>query len=246
MTCDARHPPRGQAARGETRTRVRKQARRRLAPDERERQILEAAIDFFAEVGFGGQTRELSRRLGITQPLLYRYFPSKQDLIERVYRQVYIGRWDPDWERLLDDRSIPLRTRLIDFYRRYTRVIFSPQWLRIYLYSGLLGAGFNRRYIARLERRVLGRICRELRFELGLPSPDELPISDQELELVFVLQSAIFYYGVRKHVYGMNVRVDAGKAIEVAVDALLEGAPGEMRRLVAERKPAARKKSAKA
>jgi AcrR family transcriptional regulator len=220
-------------------------ARRRLAPDERERQILEAAIEFFAEVGFGGQTRELSRRLGITQPLLYRYFPSKQDLIERVYRQVYIGRWDPAWERLLDDRSIPLRERLIEFYERYTRVIFSPQWLRIYLHSGLLGAGFNRRYIARLERRVLGRICRELRFELGLPRPEDLPIGDDEMELVFVLQSAIFYYGVRKHVYGMNVRVDARRAIEIAVDTLLEGAPGELRRLVGERKPPAKKRSVK-
>ena len=135
--------------------------RRRLSPDERERQIVDAAIEFFAEVGFGGQTRELSRRLGITQPLLYRYFPSKQDLIERVYRTVYLGPWDPGWERLLDDRGIPLRERLIEFYLRYTAAIFNPQWLRIYLYSGLLGVGFNKRYLARLERRVLARICRE-------------------------------------------------------------------------------------
>lgn len=233
MPLDARRTARATAASGGAGTRAQ---RRRLAPDERERQILEAAIAFFAEVGFGGQTRELSRRLGITQPLLYRYFPSKRDLIERVYRQVYIGHWDPEWERLLDDHSIPLRARLIEFYGRYTRVIFNPQWLRIYLYSGLLGVGFNRRYIARLEHRVLGRICRELRHELGLPGPERVPIGDEEMELVFALQSAIFYYGVRKHVYRMNVRVDAARAIEIAVDALLEGAPGAMRRLVAGRR----------
>jgi len=236
LALDDRRPNRGSAARGDGRPGAPTRPRRRLAPDERERQIVAAAIEFFAEVGFGGQTRELSRRLGITQPLLYRYFPSKQDLIERVYRQVYIGRWDPEWERLLDDRAIPLRRRLIEFYTRYTSAIFSPQWLRIYLYSGLLGVGFNRRYIARLEQRVLRRICRELRHELGLPSPAEAPIGDEEMELVFVLQSAIFYYGVRKYVYRMNVRVGAARAIEIAVDALLEGAPGALRRLVPRRR----------
>lgn len=206
--------------------------RRRLSPDERERQIVDAAIEFFAEVGFGGQTRELSRRLGITQPLLYRYFPSKQDLIERVYRTVYLGPWDPGWERLLDDRGIPLRERLIEFYLRYTAAIFNPQWLRIYLYSGLLGVGFNKRYLARLERRVLARICRELRREWGLPSAARVPIRDAEMELIQGLQAAIFYHGVRKHVYGIDVQPETGRAIEIAVDALLDGAPREMRRLV--------------
>ena len=58
--------PRGAAA---------KPRRTRLSPAERERLIVAGAVRYFAEVGFGGQTRELSRRLGITQPLLYRYFP---------------------------------------------------------------------------------------------------------------------------------------------------------------------------
>ena len=69
----------------------------RLLPGERERLIVNEAIRFFAEAGFAGQTRELSRRLGITQPLLYRYFPSKRALLERVYQEVFLGRWDPTW-----------------------------------------------------------------------------------------------------------------------------------------------------
>ena len=35
---------------------------------EREKVILESAIRFFAEHGFEGQTRELAKRIGITQP----------------------------------------------------------------------------------------------------------------------------------------------------------------------------------
>ena len=49
----------------------------------------------------GGQTRELAQRLGVTQPLIYRYFPTKQDLIDRVYEEVFVGRWRPEWTDLI-------------------------------------------------------------------------------------------------------------------------------------------------
>ena len=204
----------------------------RLTPAEREHLIVDEAIRFFSEVGFSGQTRELSRRLGITQPLLYRYFPSKQALIERVYREVYLGRWDPTWETLLDDRSIPLRTRLIEFYRRYTAVTFRPEWIRLYMYSGLAGIGFNRRYIELLERLLLRRICIELRASLDLPDETRVPISAAEMELVWDLQGGIFYYGVRKFIYKLRVRQDLGQSIEHAVGSFLEGAPRMLRKLL--------------
>ena len=50
--------PRAAAARRRT------PARTRLTPDERERLIARGAVAFFCEVGFGGQTRELAKRLG--------------------------------------------------------------------------------------------------------------------------------------------------------------------------------------
>src|ERR1700739_1778532 len=67
----------------------------RLDPAEREAIIAREAVSFFAEHGVAGQTRELAKRLRITQPLLYRYFPSKEALIERVYQEVFVGRWKP-------------------------------------------------------------------------------------------------------------------------------------------------------
>ena len=63
---------------------------RRLSPDERRKEFVAKATEFFAEEGFAGGTRDLARRLGVTQPLLYRYFPSKDDLIKEVYRTVYL------------------------------------------------------------------------------------------------------------------------------------------------------------
>ena len=55
--------------------------RQRFSTAEREQQILTGAIKFFSERGLEGQTRDLAKEIGITHPLLYHYFPTKQALI---------------------------------------------------------------------------------------------------------------------------------------------------------------------
>lgn len=136
---------------------------RRLSRADRERMIVDAAIQFFADVGFGGQTRELARKIGISQPLLYKYFPRKEDLVDRVYREVYLGRWDPHWEVVLGDDTAPLRDRLVLFYSEYVSRIMDYAWIRIFMYAGLLGSDINARYIDLLRQKVVLPICRALR-----------------------------------------------------------------------------------
>jgi AcrR family transcriptional regulator len=205
--------------------------RQRLAPEEREQQIVEGAVRFFAEVGFSGQTRELAQRLGITQPLLYRYFPTKQDLIERVYEAVFIGRWNPEWRALIGDRSRPLRERLIAFYGAYTSDVLTYEWVRIYMFAGLAGEDINRRYIGLLESELLRPICAELRAEAGAPSPDAVAITSLEQEAAWQIHAAVFYYVVRKHIYRAEVEPDVNAFITDAVDRTLDGAFAVTRRL---------------
>ena len=99
--------------------------RKRLSSEARRQDFINQAIEFFAEEGFESSTRGLAKRLGVTQPLLYRYFPSKNDLISEVYDAVYVKRWQPEWEPLLRDRSRPLADRLNTFYNVYTDAIFN-------------------------------------------------------------------------------------------------------------------------
>src|SRR5437016_7126052 len=145
---------------------------RRLSPEERRREFVAKATEFFSEEGFGGGTRALARRLGVTQPLLYRYFPSKDDLIKEVYRTVYLDPLETGWEKLLTDRTRPLRDRLLEFYAAYTDTIFTRKWLRIYLYSGLKGLDINRWYVGMVRDKILTRIIRECRHEAGPPVQD--------------------------------------------------------------------------
>ena len=194
---------------------------RRLSPEERRKEFVAKATEFFAEEGFGGGTRDLARRLGVTQPLLYRYFPSKDDLIKEVYRTVYLEPLETGWEKLLGDRSRPLRDRLLEFYHGYTNVIFTRKWLRIYLYSGLKGLDINRWYVGVVREQILTRIVRECRHEMGLPIQGKPTTS--ELELAWVFHSGVFYYGVRKYIYEAPVLEDKEQMIADALDAFLAG-----------------------
>jgi AcrR family transcriptional regulator len=197
--------------------------RLRLSSAERERQIIEGAIAYFSEAGFSGQTRELSSRLGITQPLLYRYFASKQALIERVYQTVFEGRWNPEWIPLLQNRSLPLRERLVEFYRQYSAATYRPDWIRIYLHAGLSDPTLNRRYIQLVRRELMPAYCRELRHACGLPESDQ-PVSEEEVEFVWSLHGGIFYMALRQHVYKTRIPVDFMTHVALVVDNFLAGA----------------------
>src|SRR5258705_1455718 len=102
---------------------------KRLSPDDRRKEFVAKATEFFSEEGFAGGTRDLARRLGVTQPLLYRYFPSKDDLIKEVYRTVYLEPIDAGWDRLVADRFRPLPDRTQEFYCACTKAICTRQWL---------------------------------------------------------------------------------------------------------------------
>jgi len=62
--------------------------RTRLRAEERREKILEAARRVFLESGFAGaRTRRIAEEAGITEALLYRYFPSKSEIFRAAVHQ---------------------------------------------------------------------------------------------------------------------------------------------------------------
>lgn len=198
--------------------------RKRLKRGERRDRIVTDAAAFFAARGFDASTRQLAAYAGVAQPLLYRYFPSKDALIRAVYERVYVDRWNPEWDRVLADRAQPLNVRLKRFYRDYLRTIHEPVWMRIYLQAGLKSLDINRWYIALVEERVIRRIARELRAAHGAPGEDVLPISRTEIELIWVFHGGLFYHGVRKEIFGAAPTAPIDDAVDPAVDSFVAGA----------------------
>jgi AcrR family transcriptional regulator len=176
--------------------------RRRLMPCDRERQIVEGAVDFFSQYGLGGQLRDLARQLGITHTLLYHYFPTKQALIERVYTEMFAGRWNPEWEALLDDASLDTETKLTRFYSEYASVILKSNWVRIFVFSGLADRYITDQYFAMLHDKLFPRLVRETRKYRGAPLRGKS--SERELELLMGLHGSIFYMGMRRWIYGLT------------------------------------------
>ena len=62
---------------------------RRLTAEARREAVLAAALPLFAVRGYAGTTtRDLAQVAGVTEPILYRHFPSKADLFAAVLERV--------------------------------------------------------------------------------------------------------------------------------------------------------------
>lgn len=65
---------------------------RRRTPEERPRQILEAALQVFGEQGLAGaRIDDIAERAGISKGTVYLYFVSKDDLFREVMRDGFAG-----------------------------------------------------------------------------------------------------------------------------------------------------------
>lgn len=196
-----------------------------LPAAERELQIVEAAAAFFAEHGFSGQTRELAKTMGITHSAIFRYFPTKESLIERMYEHVFLNRWNPAWRDLIQDRSQTLEQRLLLFYRTYVDRIFDDTWVRIFMHSGLGGYPIASRYMALVGDQLIVPMCGELRDTLALPPPEAAPLTEREQEAAWGLHGKVFYLAIRRFIYRVTIPTDIQPIIEDDVRTFLAGAP---------------------
>jgi AcrR family transcriptional regulator len=198
-----------------------KAGRTRRPPEARRREIVLKAAEFFSRFGFDAGTRDFARYIGLSQPIIYRYFRTKQALIREVCKIVYLGVWKEHWDEILLDSRVPLRARLIEFYDQYTDVIMNSQWLRLYLLSGLRGIEITQLYIRMIEEKIIKRIVVECWKEHGLGRPEAIP--DADIETAWSLQGGVFYYGVRQFVYRVPVYATKRDMIAHAVDVFIAG-----------------------
>jgi AcrR family transcriptional regulator len=194
--------------------------RQRLSPLDRERQIVAGAIDFFSRRGLDAQIRDLAKEVGIAHTLLYHYFPTKQALIDRVYEELFVGRWDPNWEVLLDS-PLALEEKLCSLYESYLSVILTPEWIRIIVGSGLSDGAIPQRYFQLMQERFFPRVVRETRKAFGNRSRAKAGVREQAL-LMGLHGGLIYSLGIWPHVYGQKIEgVDSSKPLGLRVRNLI-------------------------
>jgi AcrR family transcriptional regulator len=76
---------------------------KRLPAEERRRQILDAAVDVFARLGFAAAgTADIAAAAGIGEPTIYRYFSNKRDVYIAAIRQASDEILE-HWQRIADE-----------------------------------------------------------------------------------------------------------------------------------------------
>jgi AcrR family transcriptional regulator len=204
---------------------------RRVPAAQRRIRILDAAAAIFSERGFAVSTRDIGRRAGVTQALLYKHFRGKDELAAAVLDHVFADRFRGDWQTLRrrsDPRSF--EERLTEAYVRFARAS-DRQRMRLFVRAGLEGWSQALRRGTALTTLVFEPIITELRAAGGLPDFATRPMLRGERELAMMLHGAIVFLSIRKHVYGMPMEDDPAPAVELYVRTFLAGAPKTLRKL---------------
>jgi TetR/AcrR family transcriptional regulator len=104
----------------------------RLHASDRRLQLLETALDFFSRKGFSGTTtKEIAAAAGVTEAIIFRHFPSKQDLYNAVLDRHHesgqlaecIAQWKSCMDRNDDEGLVrALIERVIQAFRSDLRV----------------------------------------------------------------------------------------------------------------------------
>ena len=208
-----------------------------LSRSQRVEQIIDGATKFFSEHGLAGQTRELSASLGIAQPLLYRYFPSKQALIDRIFVEAFENRWDDSWRDLILDDNLPLETRYKRFYTEFNDSILTREWVRLFMYAELGSYGYGKKVLDKLRKEIFFPLAMSLRRHYGYPAPDKSPVTKEEIELLLELHGVVLYNSIRKHVYDLKTSRRIGPILDNVVFYMEGAVPKLLRSLFPDHKP---------
>ena len=201
----------------------------RMTAEDRRGQILRGAMELFAEKGFRGTTtREIARHLGISEALMFKYFPSK----EALYRAIIQKRTDGTEEMFFpkeaiqakDDRQV-FRAIASNLIARNTE---DPTFMRLILYSALEGHDLSRIFF---ETHVMGKtrllsdyIRQRVKEKAFKPVPPLLAAR--------AFMGMIIHYVQFREIYGMKsfMKFSQEKAVRTFVDTFLNGLTGESKK----------------
>lgn len=201
---------------------VARQRAPRLQAEDRRAMILFEAATLFAAHGFTASTNDLADRMGVRKTLLYRYFSSKEGLIEEVLKAFLNTSWLSYFSDIVADRTIPLEERLI---ASFTSMLETEQEksLRLLIRSMLDGIELPQGFFNEFDKKLILPIIIELRHIHNLTDIGSLPLMDSERELALGLYGSLFFYSIRRHIYKTKICDDQTALIKMYVEQFLTG-----------------------
>jgi AcrR family transcriptional regulator len=199
--------------------------KKRMSAQGRREQILEGAWNLFAQKGFRGTTtREIAKRLGISEALMFKYFPTKAAL----YRAIIQKRMNGSEEMLfpkeamdsLDDRQV-FKSILSYLIRKNTA---DPTFMRLLLYSALEGHDLSKMFFenhAMDHTNLLAQYIRRRIKENGFRKVDPFLTARAFIGMAI-------HYVMSQEIYGMNklFSFPHHKVVDTLADLFLNGLKG--------------------
>jgi AcrR family transcriptional regulator len=179
------------------------------------RDILQAALDLFAEHGFhGASMRALAAAAGVRESAIYHYFPSKTALLAAIAAD-FAGENLGELESVMAEvAEHPLEEQLTVLTQRALAIVSTPRYrklARVMLVSGAeLGTEAESgeplwRRISEEPRRVLGRIHAQLKRSGRLRDDLDLEMFHIHFIAPIVLASGALFGGEGKGPISMTV-----------------------------------------
>lgn len=104
----------------------------RRLPEERPRQIIEAALDTFAERGLANaRLEDIAKRAGLSKGTIYLYFPNKEELFREVVRHTIVASIEKA-EREIEALSGSVAEAFAEFIRGYWALARHPHYVAIF------------------------------------------------------------------------------------------------------------------
>lgn len=196
---------------------------RKLSKADRRRAIVETAAALFAERGFRGvTTKEIARRVGVTEPVLYEHFKTKREL----YSAIIDGTSNENFERALavlhDSASndpprqffLKLASLIVENTSRQT------SYIRLILFSALEKHELSELCFERHARVIYSLVIEYLKrqMEAGVVRKTNPALAAR----VFI--GTVHHYCIFELTFGFKiVRASKKRAIETMVDIFLNG-----------------------
>lgn len=199
--------------------------KRRMTAKGRREQILQGAMQLFAQKGFRGTTtREIARRLHISEALMFKYFPSK----EALYRAIIQKRMDGSEEMIIPREAIEAKDDRQVFQSIASYLIqkntADPTFMRLLLYSALEGHDLSRIFFennAMEKTRLLAKYIRQRIKEKAFK-----PVPPMLAARAFI--GMIIHYIQAQEIYGMKKHLPYSrkKVVDTLVEVFLSGLRG--------------------
>jgi TetR/AcrR family transcriptional regulator len=183
----------------------------RLNATDRRTQILAAALDVFSERGFHGtRTRDLAERAGVSEALIFRHFPTKEDVIRAILELVGFDERIQAMEEQFE--HLPPREAL----QRIAEVTLTalrddPRIFRVVFFGVLetpeLAGEFYRKFLSRLlalETRLFARAFAERAGKRGAGAGTKSPRKSDPAIAARSFHGSLLFYNIT----GAIVRIE--------------------------------------